>query len=59
MDKLEFMNVVSDVYAECKTEEEIASRMSQMLDCVKVQAYLSVDYLKAGILNSTSETEGE
>lgn len=50
MDKLEFMKVVDDVYKVCKTEEEIASRMEQMLDCIKSQGQLAFGYLKAGIL---------
>lgn len=50
MDKFEFMKVVDDVYAECKTEKEIASRMKQMLDCVITQAQLNAGYLKAGII---------
>lgn len=52
MDKFEFMKVVDDVYAECKSEIEIASRMKQMLDCVKIQGQLAMGYLKAGILGS-------
>ncbi|WP_297642764.1 hypothetical protein [uncultured Bacteroides sp.] len=50
MDKFEFMKVVDDVYGECKTEEEIASRMKQMLDCVNAQGQLAMGHLKAGIL---------
>ena len=50
MDKFGFMKVVDDVYAECKTEQEIASRMKQMLDCVRTQAQLNTGYLKAGII---------
>ena len=50
MDKFDFMKVVDDVYGECKTEEEIASRMKQMLDCVKIQGQLAFGYLEAGIL---------
>ncbi len=50
MDKFEFMKVVDDVYGECKSEEEIASRLGQMMECVKIQGQLAVGYLKAGIL---------
>lgn len=52
MDKFEFMKVVDDVYAECKSEIEIASRMKQMFDCVKIQGELAMGYLRAGILGS-------
>ena len=50
MDKFEFMKAVDDIYAECETEEEISSRMKQMIDCVKSQGQLAFGYLKAGIL---------
>lgn len=56
MDKFEFMKAVDDVYAECKTEQEIASRMKQMLDCVRTQAQLNMGYLKAGILGDKEQT---
>ncbi len=59
MDKFEFMNAVDDVYGECKTEEEIASRMKQMMDCVKSKGQLAIGYLKAGILGSVGNMDGD
>lgn len=50
MDKLQFMECVSEVYEDCKTEEEIALRMKQMMEAVKTQAGLSIQYLKLGYL---------
>ena len=55
MDKFEFMNVVEDIYVECKTEQEIASQMKQMFDCVSVKGQLAMGYLKAGILGKQVE----
>lgn len=57
MDKFEFMSAVDDIYAECKTEQEIAARMKQMLDCVRTQGMLARGYLKAGILLNLNVTE--
>lgn len=50
MDKFDFMSIVQDIYSECKTKEEIASRMKEMLDCVKNQGFMAMNYLDAGIL---------
>ena len=50
MNKFDFMKVVDVVYGECKTEDEIALRMKQMMDCVKSQGQLAFGYLKVGIL---------
>lgn len=55
MDKFDFIKAVDDVYAECKTEKEIASRMKQMIDCVKSQGQLAFGYLKAGILGKQEQ----
>ncbi len=52
MDKFEFVKVVDDVYAECKSEVEIASRTKQMLDCVRTQGELATGYLRVGILEN-------
>lgn len=50
MDKFDFMKTVEDVYSECNTEDEIALKMKQMMECVKSQGWLAMGYLKAGIL---------
>jgi len=50
-DRYEFMSMVSDIFSECKSEDEIAQREIMMIRDIKQQCELSKGYLKAGILN--------
>lgn len=49
-DKFDFMSIVQDIYDECKTKEEIASRMKEMMECIKQKGFLAMNYIDAGIL---------
>lgn len=49
MDKFDFMCIVQDIYNECKTKEEIVSRMKEMMECIKNQGLMAMNYLDAGI----------
>ena len=51
VDRYEFMNMVSDIFSECKSEYEIALKESIMIRDIQQQCELSKGYLKAGILN--------
>lgn len=51
MDKYEFMQIVQDIFEQCKTEEEIVFRMKEMQQCITQQSMMSMQYLKVGILN--------
>jgi hypothetical protein len=50
MDKFEFMNVVADVFGECKTVEDINGRAKEMIAVIEQEQILNVGYLAAGIL---------
>lgn len=50
MDKYDFLNVISEIFEECKTEEEINSRKRQMILLITQKAELSKMYLGSGIL---------
>jgi hypothetical protein len=50
-DRYEFMSVVSDIFEQCKSEEEIEKRRLIMIRDIKQQCELCKGYLKAGILN--------
>ena len=50
LDKYDFINCISDIFSECKTEEQIESRAKQMIVLIEQQEILSKQYLKAGIL---------
>lgn len=51
MDKFDFLGIVSDIFAECKTNEEIESRKKEMILLLQQQSELSEQYLRLGILN--------
>lgn len=47
----DFLTVVSDCFADCKTEEEIEKRCNWMKKKLEELKNQHVRYLKAGILN--------
>lgn len=51
MDVYEFMSIVNDILSECKSEEDIKSRSEQMQSILLQAEQMSVNYLRAGILN--------
>lgn len=50
MDKLDFVKVIQDIFAECKTEEEIESKYRQMNLMLLHQELMSKKYLESGVL---------
>ncbi len=51
VDRYDFMNMISDIFSECKSEYEISLKESIMIRDIQQQCELSKGYLKAGILN--------
>lgn len=50
MDKFEFIGVITDIFAELKTKEEIDFRAEELIKIILSQKELSKLYLGAGIL---------
>lgn len=50
MNKYEFLDILMELFEECKTSEEIESRKAELINCVNTQADLCKKYLDAGIL---------
>lgn len=50
MDKFEFLEVITDIFSELKTSEEIEHISSEMIRLITSQKELSKEYLRLGIL---------
>ncbi len=50
MDRFEFMNIIADIYKDCKTKDEIDNICKQMFAVIETQCELSKRYLELNIL---------
>ena len=55
MDRFDFMNIVTDIFQECKTAEQISDRALTMIQDIAQISTNSKIYLGAGILNLAKE----
>jgi len=46
MDKFDFMNILTDIFEKCESNEEIESKSIQMINMIKVLESLHKEYLK-------------
>ena len=47
MDKFDFISMVGDIFDECKTKEEMDSRLKQMREIIQQQYVLKVGFKTA------------
>lgn len=50
MDKFEFMTIISSIYQECESKEEINNICKQMIVMIETQCELSKKYFELNIL---------
>lgn len=50
MDKFEFMTIISSIYEECESKEEIDNICKQMIAIIETQCELSKRYFELNIL---------
>jgi hypothetical protein len=49
MDKYEFISIITDIFADCATEEEIDTRVKEIIDVVNACSMMAKEYQKVWI----------